>query len=267
MDDLERPSPKGMAVRPPSLQPRTRARVRTSTSTGQPRRHVDVFRAWADTGLLCALARRPVLLDKILDLYGASLVVAEAVAVEIRRLSGTPEARRTPQTRLLCSGADTVVRYLDDGRIMECALPTGSETFNTVAKLDQVLRQLQGIDAAAAERAGRPTDAVTSAHKHVGETHSIVCAARIVGAGGKTVLLTNDGGAIKVAESHSVPCKDLGQLLAELGCAADPTDAEELFDSFKEVTRTFATVPAHRQPADASAFRCVKHGDTCRICG
>ncbi|QYX79974.1 hypothetical protein [Streptomyces akebiae] len=206
------------------------------------------------------------MLDKILDLYGASLVVTQAVASEIRRLSGTSEAQRTPQTRLLCSGADTVVRYLDDGRIAECPLPTGSDTFDTFAKLDQVLRQLQGIDAAAAERAGRAMDSVASSHKHAGETHSIVCAARIVGLGAKTVLLTNDGGAIKVAESHGIPCKDLGQLLAELGCTADPVEAAELFDSFHEVTRTFATVPAYRQPTDASAFRCLKLGDTCRRC-
>lgn len=267
MDDLERPSPKGMALRRPSLQPRTQARVRTSTSPAPPRRHVDVFRAWADTGLLCALARRPVLFDKILDLYGASLVVTQAVAAEIRRLSRTSEAQRTPQTRLLCSGADTVVRYLDDGQIAECPLPAGSDTFNTFDKLDQVLRQLRGIDAAAAERAGRTMDAVASAHKHAGETHSIVCAARIVELGGKTVLLTNDGGAITVAESHGVPCKDLGQLLAELGCEADPVDAADLFNSFNEVTRTFATVPAHRQPTDASAFRCLKRGDACGLCG
>ncbi|GHE61259.1 hypothetical protein GCM10017771_84410 [Streptomyces capitiformicae] len=266
MDDLERPSPKGMALRRPSLQPRTQARVRTSTSPALPRRHVDVDRAWADTGLLCALARRPVLLDKILDLYGASLVVAEGVAAEIRRLSGISEAQRTPQTRLLCSGADTVVRYLDDGQIVECPLPAGSDTFDTFDKLDRVRRQLRGIDAAAAERAGRTVDAVTSAHKHAGEMHSIVCAARTVDLGRQTVLLTNDGGAITVAESHGVPCKDLGQLLAELGCEADPVDAAELFNSFNEVTRTFATVPAHRQPADASAFRCLKHGDICRLC-
>ncbi|MFF9312356.1 hypothetical protein ACF1BS_15745 [Streptomyces sp. NPDC014748] len=226
-----------------------------------------MYRAWADTGLLCALARRPVLLKKILDLYGASLVVTQAVASEIRRLSGMSEAQRTPQTRLLCSGADAVVRYLNDGQIAECPLPTGSDTFDTFDKLDQVLRQLREIDAAAAERAGKTMDAVASAHKHAGETHSIVCAARIVELGGKTVLLTNDGGAIRVAESHGVPCKDLGQLLAELGCEVDPVDAAVLFNSFNEVTRTFATVPAHRRPTDASAFRCLKHGDTCRLCG
>lgn len=263
MDDLERPSPKGMALRRPSLQPRTHARVRPPTSPALPRHHVDVDRAWGDTGLLCALARRPVLLDKILDLYGASLVVTQAVAAEIRRLSGTSEAQRTPHTRLLCSGADAVVRYLDAGQITECPLPTALDTFG---KLDQVLRQLRGIDAAAAERAGKTMDAVTSAHKHAGETHSIVCAARTVELGGKTVLLTNDGGAITVAESHGVPCKDLGQLLAELGCEADPVDAAELFNSFNQVTRTFATVPARRQPTDASAFRCLKHGDICRLC-
>ncbi|MFJ9490107.1 hypothetical protein [Streptomyces sp. NPDC101224] len=192
--------------------------------------------------------------------------MTEAVAAEIRRLSGTAEAQRTPQTRLLCSGADTVVRFLNDGRIEECPLPTGSDTFDTFAKLDQVLRQLHGIDAAAAERAGRTVDPVTSAHKHAGETHSIVCAARTVELGGKTVLLTNDGGAITVAESHGVPCKDLGQLLAELGCEADPVDAAELFNSFNEVTRTFATVPARRQPSGVSDFLCAKRDDRCPIC-
>ncbi|CAL9445917.1 hypothetical protein SUDANB21_02341 [Streptomyces sp. enrichment culture] len=266
MDDLERPSPKGMALRRTSFQPPTRPSVRTSTPSALPRRHVDVYRAWADTGLLCALARRPTLLDRVLELYGSTLVVTEAVAAEIRRLSGKTEAQRTPQTRLLCIGADTVVRYLDEGRIEVCPLPTGADEFNTVDKLGQVLRQLREIDAAAAERAGRTVDPVASARKHAGEADSIVCAARIVQLKGKTVLLTNDGGAIKVAESLGVPCKDLSQLLAELGCTAVPVDAQVLFDTFNEVTRTFATVPASRQPRDTSAFRCLRHGSTCQLC-
>ncbi|MYS12151.1 hypothetical protein GTW71_38315 [Streptomyces sp. SID6041] len=130
-----------------------------------------------------------------------------------------------------------------------------------------MLRQLHGIDAAAAERAGRSLDPVASALKHAGETHSIVCAARTVELGGKTVLLTNDGGAITVAESHGVPCKDLGQLLAELGCEVDPVDAAELFNSFNEVTRTFATVPARRQPSGVSDFLCAKRDGACPLCG
>lgn len=263
MDDLERPSPKGMALRRPSLQPRTHAHLRPSTVPALPRRHMHVARAWGDTGLLCALARRPVLLDKILDLYGSSLVVTEAVAAEIRRLSGTPEAARTPNTRLLCSGADRIAQYLDTKRIEECPLPTVPGTSD---KLDQVLRQLRGIDAAAAERAGRTMDAVSSALKHAGETHSIVCALRTVELGRETLLLTNDGGAITVAESHGVPCKDLSQLLAELGCEAEPVNAAELFDTFNQVTRNFASVPARRQPSDEGAFRCLKQGDACRIC-
>jgi hypothetical protein len=222
--------------------------------------------AWADTGTLCSLALRPPLLSKVLSLYGTSLVVTEAVATEIRRLASVPEARRTADTRLLCTGADSIARHLDAGDIKELPLPTSDDTFNTFDKLDQVLRQLREIDAAAAERSGRSVDRVGSAHRHAGEAHSIVSALRTIAFGRRTLLLTNDGGAMAVAVRNAVPVKHVGHLLAELACHDENVNADQLFDAFTQITRKFATVPMQHQPKDEKSFNCVMKGGSCRLC-
>lgn len=222
-----------------------------------------VSRAWGDTGTLCSLALRPALLKEVVRLYGASLVVTEAVADEVRRFARTPEARRTPETRLLCSGADVVARHLDAGLIKECPLPTSADTFD---KIDEVLRQLREFDAAAAERTGRTLDRVSSAQKHAGEAHSIVSALRTMELHGTTLLLTNDGGAMAVAERNGIPWKHVGHLLAELACSDSAVEASLLFDSFMRVTRTFATVPQRRRPENESFFTCSMQGGHCSLC-
>lgn len=222
--------------------------------------------AWADTGTLCSLALRPSLLGKVLNLYGTSLVVTEAVGVEIRRWASVPEAHRTADTRLLCAGADAIVRRLDAGDIKELPLPSSNAGFKTVDKLDQVLRQLREIDAAAAERAGRTIDLVESARKHAGEAHSIVSALKTMSLGRSTLLLTNDGGAMTVAMQNAVPVKHVGHLLAELACDDASIDAEQMFETFSQITRWFATVPMQHRPKDAHSFTCLMEGGSCRLC-
>ncbi|MFF4961250.1 hypothetical protein ACFY2Z_30180 [Streptomyces sp. NPDC001222] len=188
------------------------------------------------------------------------------MAAEIRRLASVPEARRTVDTRLLCTGADSIARHLDAGDIKELPLPTSDDTFNTSDKIGQVLRQLKEIDAATAERTGRNTDRVGSAHKHAGEAHSIVSALRTIAFGRRTLLLTNDGGAMAVAERNAVPFKHVGHLLAELACHDANVNADQLFDAFTQITRKFATVPMRHQPKDKASFSCLMQGGSCRLC-
>ncbi|GAA1301746.1 hypothetical protein GCM10009579_83460 [Streptomyces javensis] len=263
MNELERPSPKNMAPRRPSLQPRQRKLETQPRTTPLSRRHVPVSHAWGDTGTLCSLALRPALLNRVLDLYGGSLVVTEAVAEEVRRFTRIPAARRSERNLLLCNGADVIARHLDNGEIKEYPLPPSAGALD---KLDQVLRQLKEFEAAAVERTGRASDPISSAHKHAGEAHSIVSALRTIEHGGTTVLLTNDGGAIAIAERNGIPTKHLGQVLAELACEDPALAASDLLGHFIQVTRRFATVPAQLRPSGEESFTCMKKGDSCPLC-
>ncbi|MFF9034507.1 hypothetical protein ACF090_03435 [Streptomyces sp. NPDC014892] len=153
---------------------------------------------------------------------------------------------------------------MDAELIEECPLPTSADTFD---KIDQVLRQLREIDAAVAERLGRrAVDSVGSAHKHAGEAHSIVSALRTIELGRTSMLLTNDGGAMAVAELNGIPWKHAGHLLAELACTDQPVEAAELFKCFTDVTRSFATIPKQRQPSNEAFFTCLMQSGECRLC-
>ncbi|MFI9422372.1 hypothetical protein ACIG54_02285 [Streptomyces achromogenes] len=188
------------------------------------------------------------------------------MAAEIRRLARVPEARRTADNRLLCSGADSVARRLDAGDIRELPLPSSDDAFDTFDKLDQVLRQLREIDAAAAERAGRSADRVSSAYKHTGEAHSIVSALKTIAFDRRTLLLTNDGGAMAVAARNGIPFKHVGHLLAELACDDAAVDAQQLYETFVQITRQFATVPKQHQPTDEKSFNCIMKDGACGLC-
>lgn len=262
--DRSRPSPKGMALRRPSLQPRTQGAVRQRTpAPALPRRHVSVDMAWGDTGTLCCLALRPVTLNKVMRLYGPSLVVTEAVAEEVRRMAAIPAPHRTPENRLRCNGADAITRILDRGEIKVCPLPA---SLGTIDQLGRVLRQLDEIEVAANERLGRTAEPLSSARKHAGEAHSIVSALRTLELGRTTLLLTNDGGAMKVAERNGVSYKHVGDLLAEFACTDPAIPADELFRQFTSMTASFATVPLSVRPSDDSPFSCLMRDDACGIC-
>lgn len=265
MDDLGRPSPKGMAPRRPSLQPRPQLPARPTPVTGpQSRRFVPVALAWADTGALCSLALRPAKFSRLIDLYAGSLVVTEAVAGELRRLAGGAGQRWTPENPLLRLGASNVVQKLDSCEIRELPLAYSQEAID---ELERVLRQLRDFEAAQNARFNRPTGSVASAHKHTGEAHSIVNALRTQARNRKTVLLTNDGGAIAIARQNGIPWKHVGQILIELGCEDSEITPEDLYKDCVSITAKFASLPAAYQPAGPSDFVCTKTSDgSCPQC-
>ncbi|WP_328667603.1 hypothetical protein OG905_11305 [Streptomyces sp. NBC_00322] len=196
-----------------------------------------------------------------MDLYGSSLVVAEAVSREIRFKANIPDARRKPENRVMCVSAEQVVALLDSGAIRVCELPPAPGTMD---KLDRVLRQLREVDADQAK--GVATSQVDSAWKHAGEAESIVSAARTIEHGRTAILLTNDGGASRVAQRHGVPSRHVGNLLAELGCADRTLGATKLYDQFTQVTAKFASVPIDARPADSAFFECEMTDATCCRC-
>lgn len=264
MDDQQRPSPKGMVPRPPSLHLRAqRSGARYAVAAHLPKRHVPVDRAWCDTGTLFSLAHRPALLAEVMSLYGPSLVVTEAVADEVRRIARIPNARRTAENRLRCLSAERVVRALNGGQIRELPLSPSEGTYD---KIDRILRQLDELEARQAKREVTPLDQIRSTRKHAGEAHSIVSAVRTVELGGTTVLLTNDGGASRVARQNGIDSKHVGHLLAELACADQELQADELLAQFEQVTANFATVPADARPKNSLFFVCHMTDGTCAEC-
>lgn len=264
MDDLGRPSPKAMALRRSSLQPPPQAQPsRWQKVAGQPKRHSPVDLAWCDTGTLCSLGLRPAMLDKVLALYGSSLVVTDAVAREIRTMANVPSVARTAENRLRCNSADVIVRKLDTGEIRELPL---LETGETLEMLDKVLRQLDAIEQRQNAAAGRSSGDVRSSRKHTGEAYSLVSAMRTVGHHRSTLLLTNDNGATLVAERNGIAWKHTAQLLAELGCQDSLLDAELLYENFTQMTSKFATVPAELRPRTSDFFVCRQENGTCTLC-
>lgn len=264
MDELERPSPKAMALRRPNLQPRTKQQPsRLQMLASQPKRHAPVDMAWCDTGTLLSLGRQPAKLEKVQALYGSSLVVTYAVAHEVRAMANIAKARRTPENRARCESADVIARMLDAGDIPEHPLLATPET---LAMIDRVLRQLDAIDERKRAAFNRIDDAERTTQKHAGEAHSIVSAMRTLSHGAKTVLLTNDDGAMRVAERNGVSWRHTGQLLAELGCQDAALSADVLLADFNQMTSSFATVPADVRPNSPDFFTCRMKNGACTLC-
>ncbi|MET9409570.1 hypothetical protein ABZX90_27955 [Streptomyces sp. NPDC002935] len=264
MDDLERPSPKAMALRRPNLQPRSKVQPsRREAMESRPKRHTPVTLAWCDTGTLLSLGRQPDTLNKVRELYGSSLVVTYAVAHEVRAMANIRGANRTHENRQRCESADSVVAILNAGDIPEHPLLATEET---VRMIDRVLSQLDAFEERQNAIFGRTDDAVRSSQKHAGEAHSIVSAMLTVGHGGSTVLLTNDNGAMRVAEQNNIAWKHTGQLLAELVCQDPLLNAEELLGDFNHMTSSFATVPSEVRPKDSEFFTCRRDGERCALC-
>ncbi|MDH6193183.1 hypothetical protein M2168_006301 [Streptomyces sp. CZ24] len=264
MDDLDRPSPKAMALRRPNLQPRSKVQPsRRELTESRPKRHDPVTLAWCDTGTLLSLGRHPDTLDKVRGLYGSSLVVTYAVAREIRAMANIRGAMRTHKNRERCESADTIVEMLNAGSISEHPLRNSEETLEMI---DRVLRQLDAFEERQKSTFGRSDDSVRSSQKHAGEAHSIVSAMLTTGYGKSTVLLTNDNGAMRVAEQNNIAWKHTAQLLAELGCEEPSLRPDELLAEFNYMTSSFASVPSEVRPNGPDFFRCRRTGSTCSLC-
>ncbi|MFD8487075.1 hypothetical protein [Streptomyces sp. NPDC059712] len=264
MDDLDRPSPKAMALRRPNLQPRSKVQPsRREAVENRPKRHAPVTLAWCDTGTLLSLGRRPDTLDKVRGVYGSSLVVTYAVARELRAMANIRGALRTHENRQRCESADTIVEMLNAGDIPEHPLRNSEETLEMI---DRVLRQLDAFEERQNSTFGRSDDSVRSSQKHAGEAHSIVSAMLTAGYGKSTVLLTNDNGAMRVAEQNNIAWKHTGQLLAELGCEDPLLRPDELLAEFNYMTSSFATVPTELRPSGTEFFTCRRTGSTCSLC-
>lgn len=252
--------PRGANLQRPPLPPVRKYAVDPSL----PRRRRPVTTALADTGLLYALAHRPKYLEMFLELYGETVAVATAVEDEIRQISRIPQTTRAHKDLVLMGAcADRLVAKLDDKNI------TVREPSEDSADLEAALQQqLRELDRAEAEQRGttwRSKD-VDRTKRHYGEMESILVATDIIKAGGTAVLLTNDGGASRVAWQQGVSARNLRDILAELACANPDLKEEDLLTAFNEMTAHFGTLPAEVRPTDSSAFRCRAFGGACQFC-
>ncbi|MFG2825640.1 hypothetical protein ACGFX4_40200 [Kitasatospora sp. NPDC048365] len=245
--------------RPPLPQLR-----RYAVDPSLPQRYRPVGFALADTGLLYSLAHRPRYLELFLELYGETVTVAEAVADEIRAVARVPQLDR-PHRNLVLMGscADRLVVKLNSGAITVAGPPEDSDDLRAT-----VMRQLREHDRAAAEWRGEAWNLIDAsrAKRHNGEIESILVAVGVIKSGGTALLLTNDGGASRVAWQHEVSAQNLRHVLAELACADPELDEGDLLVAFEEMTAHFGTLPEGAGPADSSAFRCRARADKCHTC-
>ncbi|MEU9575400.1 hypothetical protein AB0D62_37320 [Streptomyces massasporeus] len=252
--------PRGANLRPrPSLPPARQYAVDPSL----PRRRRPVTTALADTGLLYALAHRSKYLEMFLEFYGESVAVATAVEDEIRKVARVPQVSRAHRNLVLMGAcADRLVAKLDDKTIT--VLEPSEESAELESAVQQQLRELDR----AAERRGaawRPVDA-DRAKRHHGEMESILVATDIIKAGGTAIVLTNDGGASRVAWRQGVSARNLRDILAELACANPDLKEEDLLAAFNEMTVHFGALPIDVRPTDSSAFRCRAFAGACHFC-
>jgi hypothetical protein len=194
-----------------------------------------------------------------LELYDDSIVMALAVADEIRAMSAIRKARRGPEIALMCDCADRLSPLI--GSSIRVLNPPA----NSSEKFDVVLQQLADIDRA--NEVTSAADRVKRAKRHAGEAQSIVGAARVLQANQTTLLLTNDGGASLVAESHNVPARTLAHLLAELVCANPVLNPERVHADLISMTQSFGTLPADVRPINAQFYTCLAVAGSCERCG
>ncbi len=264
--DRPLPTPRVMLPRGPNLRPRPPLPpVRQyAVDSSLPRRRRPVTTALVDTGVLYALAHRPLYLEMFLKLYGESVAVATAVEEEIRNVARIPQVARPRRNLVLMAAcADRLVKKLDDKTI------TVLEPSEDSAALEAaVQQQLLELDRAAAERRGATWHQIDTdrAKRHHGEKESILIAADVIKAGGTAIVLTNDGGASRVAWRQGVSARNLRDILAELACAEPNLKEEDLLAALNEMTAHFATLPTDVRPADSSAFRCRGLAGVCRSC-
>ncbi|MFJ8614122.1 hypothetical protein ACIRH0_44185 [Streptomyces sp. NPDC093675] len=230
-----------------------------------PRRHRPVTRALADTGTLYTLAHRPKYLEMFLELYGKTVAVATAVEDEIRTVAQIPKLDR-PHRDLVLMGAcaDRLVAKLDDQTIT--VLEPSEDSADLESTVQQQLLELDRVVAQRRGEAWRQID-TSRAKRHHGETESILVAADVINAGGTAIMLTNDGGASRVAWQQGISARNLRDVLAELACANPDLKEEDLLTAFREMTARFGTLPADVRPTDSSAFRCRALAAGCRACG
>ncbi|MFF1872616.1 hypothetical protein [Kitasatospora herbaricolor] len=260
-----RPTPGIMPRRRTDLQPRVARQRGYATGPSAPRRFQPVDMAWCDSGFLYAVAQREPVFKQFSDLYVGALVITDAVEKEIRnQAEKSPSPHYDAGKLLMIRSANRIVQAIERGVIRIYELPT-----TATAMVGSVIDQLKGADEGRIVQPGVDSDerVVAVTEKNAGEAYSIVAAARVLAEGSSTVLLTDDGGASRVAESRGVRSLNVADVLRQLGCEDPQLTSEHLFAVCEAVTKSFGTLPTDARPRSAEDFKCKAVGGACSPCG
>ncbi len=199
-----------------------------------------------DTGILISAGRQRATLHKVAAHYKGRILVARLVADEINR-QADPANRVDPLLR-------SAAAYARTGFVGAPEVETVDLIQDDVPLFDQVVAQLRNM----------PGSAEAHSAAHGGEAAVLAIAKRLISKGRRVVVLSNDGGAAKVAASLAVPLKHFGQVLRELVCAGT-IDAPEAIGIFRHA-ETVSGVPSFARPSDQLYFECNSVAGSCSRC-
>lgn len=208
-----------------------------------PRRGWPAAVSWPDTGVLLSLGTDAATRIRFVAHFGSRCRLTRTVANELRGISNGPPG--TDKQR----AADAAVRAV----VLPRALTQTDLEDGDLGAFDAVVAELRAL-----------SDDPDASHK--GEASIVVCADRDrTRAGGRHVVLTNDGGASHVARAHGLPSRHTGDAIAEMSCATPGPTPAQCWSTFRAASRV-AAVPRDARPSDEDYFRCQSSNGSCGPC-
>ncbi|MDP9164586.1 MAG: hypothetical protein M3O32_00695 [Actinomycetota bacterium] len=250
------PSP-GPRPRPAAIPPRTvLSRLgRFAVAVDIPPRGWSGAHVWPDTGVLLSMGRRVRLTARFQAHYAGRTSVAMAVSKEVDHLADASAARISLGRVAAHAAAQAIRPALVSGAIPVVPVdPPADDAESKVA--DEVLAALRAA----------PQGDDDPSFRHGGEAAVIMACFKAQKAGGRHIMLANDGPASKVAALHGVLTRHAADVIAEFACADRTLDADSLKDDFEYACKA-SKPPADCIPAGPGHFTCRRADDgTCVRC-
>lgn len=252
------PSPvPGPRPRPAAIPPRTVLSPlgRFAVAVDIPPRGWSGAHVWPDTGVLLSMGRKARLAAKFKAHYAGRTSVVATVSKEVDHLADAPAARIPPARVAAHSAAQAIRPALVSGALPVVPVdPPADDAESKVA--DEVLADLRSA----------PQDEDDPSFRHGGEAAVIMACFKAQKAGGRHIMLANDGPASRVAAQHGVLTRHAADVIAEFACADRALDPTSLLDDFEYTCRA-SKPPADCIPASADHFTCRLADDgTCSRC-
>ncbi len=249
-----RPGPK---PRPAPLQPRTVLSPlgRFAVAVDIPARGWSGAHVWPDTGVLLSMGRKARLRARFVSHYAGRASVVQTVSGELDHLADVTPARLPPQRVAARDAALSIRPVLVSGAVpvVPAARPGDEDEERTA---EHVIGDLRAL----------PQDEDDLSFRHGGEAAVILACLQGMKAGGRHIMLANDGPASKIAAKHGVLTRHAAHVLAEFACADAALDPQQLHDDFT-YTLAVSRPPADCLPAGAQDFTCWRADDgTCARC-
>lgn len=246
------PTPRpGPRPRPAPLRPRTVLSPlgRFAIAVDIPPRGWSGAHVWPDTGVLLSMGRKARLGAAFVAHYAGRASVSPTVSGELDHLADVTPARLSPKRVAVRSAAQAIRPALRSGALpVVPALPPADEAEQKTA--DEVIDDLRAL----------PQDEDDPSFRHGGEAAVIVACLQAMRAGGRHVMLANDGPASKIAAKHGVLTRHAADVLAEFACADTSLSPQQLHDDFA-YTLAASRPPADCLPSGVEHFTCQRADD------